>query len=119
MKCNIQYAVMLFVLSALAGCASSGVVENASPIATNTPVSLDFALVKTSSSLSNSETEIHLLNEMIVMGLREKQMFGEVAGKPADGGASSGIMVNADIKGIKPVSKKARVWLDGREFQCK
>jgi Domain of unknown function (DUF4410) len=84
-------------------------IKNATPISTNAPVSLDFVLVETSSSLSDLETERHLLNELIVTGLNEKQIFGNVSGKKADV-SGNGLRVNVEIKDIKKVSDQARVW---------
>ena len=51
-KCRIQCGAILFVLLILTGCASSGLVQHASPIATGTPVSIDFAQVETSSTIA-------------------------------------------------------------------
>jgi hypothetical protein len=87
------------------------VVKNASPVSTSTPVPLDFVLVETSTSLDNLETEKQLLNDMIITGLRETQVFGSVSGDKADAGSGGGIKVYADIKEIKKVSRSARVWV--------
>ncbi len=110
MKGILKYATILVLLANLAGCASSGVVRNASPIATATPVPLDFVLVQTSSSLAGLETEKHQLNEMIITGLRETEIFGSVSTNMADAGPAGGIKVTADIKEITKVSNDARVW---------
>ena len=110
-KCIINDAAILFLLLTLVGCTSSGVVKNASPVSTSTPVPLDFVLVETSTSLDNLETEKQLLNDMIITGLRETQVFGSVSGDKADAGSGGGIKVYADIKEIKKVSRSARVWV--------
>jgi len=100
-----------FLLITLAGCASSGVVKNASPISTGMPVSLDFILVETSSSVVDSEAERSLLNDQIVTGLRETQLFDNVSGNSADTGSGNGMKVSLDIKKIKKVSDTARIWV--------
>src|SRR5277367_2313942 len=110
MKCMLKYAAIVFVLLNIFGCASAGAVKKASPVSTSTPVSLDFVLVETSSSLGDLEAEKRLLSDMIITGLRETQVFGSVAGNKADINSGSGMKVYADIKEIKQVSDSARVW---------
>ena len=106
----LRSAIILFVLSTLAGCASSGGIQHASQIATGTPVSVDFALVETSSALGGLGTEEHLLETLIVSGLRGRDVFEEVGGDPAAAGASSGIMIKVVVKEIKQVSQSEREW---------
>src|SRR5258706_14260 len=111
MKCVLNVAAMLLILSNLLGCASpSGAVRNASPISTGTPVSLDNVFVETSSSVGDGETERRLLNELIISGLKETEIFGNVSGKLADVGSGSGLKVRVEIREIKKVSESARVW---------
>ena len=111
MKCAFNLAAILFVLLNLVGCASpSGVVKNDSPVLTNKLVSMDFIFVEPTSSLVGLETEKHLLGDLIVSGLREKQWFDNVSGNKADGNSGSGIKVTADIKEINKVSDNARIW---------
>jgi hypothetical protein len=108
MQRTLKFGAILLVLLTLVGCASSGVVRNASPI--NKPVSLDFALVQTSSSLGGLEHEKRLLNDSIISGLRETGYFGSVSDdKTAASGG--GIQIKADIKEIKRVSDTARLWV--------
>src|ERR1022692_3809309 len=92
------------------GCASSGVIQHAGPVATSTPVSIDFALVETSSALGDLETEKHLLNALIVSDLRGHNIFEEVVGDPAAAGAGSGVKIKVDIKEIKNISHSERQW---------
>ena len=106
----LKYAAILSVLLTFDGCASSGVVKNASPVSTSMPVSLDFVLVETSGSLDNLETDRRLLNDVIITGLRETQMFGSVSGNKADANSGGGIKVNVDIKKVSKVSNSARAW---------
>jgi hypothetical protein len=74
MKCGFNLAAILFVLLNLVGCASpSGVVKNDSPVLISKLVSMDFIFVESTSSLGDLETEKHLLGDLIVSGLREKQ----------------------------------------------
>jgi hypothetical protein len=101
---------MLFLLLALTGCASSGVIKRASPISTSVPISVDFALVKTSSALVNLETEIQMLNDLIISGLRGRQVFGDVDGDPAAAGSSGGIKIEIKILEIKKISRSERQW---------
>jgi hypothetical protein len=111
MKCGFNLAAILFVLLNLAGCASSsGVVKNASPVMIGKLVSLDFVFVKTTSSAGDLKTEKHLLGDLIVSGLREKQVFASVSGNQADINSAGGISVAADIKEINKVSDNARLW---------
>ena len=111
MKCIFNLAAILFVLLNLVGCASpSGVVKNDSPVLISKLVSLDFIFVESTSSLGDLETEKHLLGDLIVSGLKEKQWFMSVSGNKADVNSGSGIKVAADIKEINKVSDNARSW---------
>jgi hypothetical protein len=106
----LQSAAILFVLSALVGCASSGGIQHAGPIAVRTPVSIDFARVETSSALGDLEAEKHLLNELVISDLRARDVFGDVDGNVPATGASSGIDIKIDIKEIKKISRSEREW---------
>jgi len=86
----ITFAELLFIASSLLGCASSGVVKNATPILTSKPVSLDFVFVQTSSSLNNLDPEKAVLNQSIITGLKQKEIFGVVSGKWEDASAVRG-----------------------------
>lgn len=111
MKCAFNLAAILFVLLNLVGCASpSGVVKNDSPVLISKLVSLDFIFVESTSSLGDLETEKHLLGDLIVSGLKEKQWFTSVSGNKAGVNSGSGIKVAADIKEINKVSDNARSW---------
>ncbi len=114
MKFIFNFAVTLIFLLNLAGCASSsGVVRNASPIATGRPVSLDFVLVETSSSLVNLEPEKNALNDSIISCLQQSQIFGVVSASNIVVSQGSGLKVSADIKEIHKVSDDARLWIGG------
>ena len=111
MKCVFNLAAILFVLLNLVGCASpSGVVKNDSSVLISKLVSLDFIFVESTSSLGDLETEKHLLGDLIVSGLKEKQWFTSVSGNKADVNSGSGIKVAADIKEINKVSDNVRLW---------
>jgi Domain of unknown function (DUF4410) len=110
MKYAFQFTAILAGLLTLAGCASTGVVRNASPVSTSLPVSLDLVLVETTSSLKSPGTARRLLDEAIISGLRETHLFGMVGGNPADLNSGHGIKVRADIQEIKMVSRSARAW---------
>jgi len=111
MKSVFNLAAILFVLLNLVGCASpSGVVKNDSPVLLSKLVSMDSIFVETASSLGDLETEKHLLGDLIISGLREKQYFTSVSGNKADVNSGSGIKVAADIKEINKVSDNARLW---------
>src|ERR1039458_6076279 len=108
MKYLFNLAAILFVLLNIVGCASpSGVVKNDSLVLTNKLVSVDFIFVESTSSLGDLETEKHLLGDLIVSGLREKQWFTNVSGNKADGNSGSGIKVAADIKEIHKLDRKS------------
>jgi Domain of unknown function (DUF4410) len=109
-KCRIQSGAILLVLLSLTGCASTGLIQHASPIATGTPVSIDFALVETSSTPGNLEAEHRLLNELIVSDLRASGVFSEVDGGPASIGASNGIKIKVVIREINKISQGQREW---------
>ena len=110
MKRALDFTALLFVLLGLLGCASSGRVRNATPILTSQPVSLDFVLVETSSSLNDLESEKRFLRESIITGLNERQIFGTVSGRKADVASGNGLKLKAEIREIKKVSDEARVW---------
>jgi hypothetical protein len=106
----LQGAAILIGLSALIGCVSSGGIQHASPIAIHTPVSIDFARVETSSALGDLEAEKHLLNELVISGLRGRYVFGDVDGNMPAAGATNGMNIKIDIKKIKKISSGEREW---------
>ena len=110
MKFIIQFTALPLVLLTLAGCASSGMVQHASPITAQKPFDLDVILVKTSSSLEGAEEEKTMLKDALVSGLRDTQMFKEVSEDKAEIGPGSGIKIDAGITAIKKVSKTKRLW---------
>ena len=119
-KLALKFATTTFILLLFTGCASSsGTVMNASPIATSKPVSFDFVLVETSSSLADSADEKRLLNDSVITGLRETAFFGSVSGVRADTNSTGGTRVSADIREIKKVSDNARVWMGGLAGQAR
>ena len=103
----------------LAGCASSGVISHASAVATSRPVSLDFIVVETSSSLPDAAAEERLLNDKLITGLRDSHFFGTVAGNKADTNSGSGMTVKADLQEIKRVSPDARTWFGALAGQAR
>jgi hypothetical protein len=106
---SVIFIVWLLMVLNLAGCVSSGSVHNASPI-TAKPFDLDLILVKCTSSLKDLAVESQVLNDKTVSGLRDSQMFKEVAANQADLGVGSGITINAQIVEIIKVSKNKRLW---------
>jgi hypothetical protein len=114
MRCALTFAAALLGLLTFAGCStSSGVVRRASPISNSKPVSLDFVLVETSSSLSDVESERRQLNSLIITGLKESGFFLRVSGNKADENTGSGIKLSAEIEEIQKVSDNARLWVGG------
>jgi Domain of unknown function (DUF4410) len=107
----VRFIIPAYLLIILVGCASSGVIKNASPVSTSTPVSHDFVVVETSSSLSDAETQRRLLNALIISGLKETQKFGHVNGNKIAVSLGSGMKVNVNIKEINKVSDSARAWV--------
>jgi hypothetical protein len=110
-KGALQFSAALLVLLTLAGCASSGAVRNASPVATNQPVLFDYIWVETSSSPGGFESEKHSLKDSIITGLKVTGFFDGVSGNPPDAGSNGWIKIGADIKKIQQVSDKSRFWL--------
>jgi hypothetical protein len=109
-KSYVQCAAIVIALSALVGCASSGGIQHAGPIAIHTPVSIDFARVKTSSAIGDLEPEKHSLNELVISGLRARDVFGDVEGDELAAGGSGGMDIKIDIKEIKKISPGEREW---------
>ena len=110
MKGVFKQGVILLVLLTLAGCASSGAIKQATPISTSVPVSVDFALIQTSTALAGLETETNLLNDLVISGLRGRGVFGDVDGNLAAAGSSGGIKVEIKILEIKTISHDEREW---------
>ena len=106
-------------LLAVAGCASTDAVKNATPVATHAPVSVDFVLVETSSSLTNLAMAQQLLQSKLITGLRATELFGTVSGDPTDTNATSGIKISARVHEVKAVSLGARVWFGGLAGQAR
>ncbi len=106
----ISHGLILLVLLTLTGCASNGLIKNATPVTTSTPVSIDFALIETSTALGGLENETHLLNDQVISGLREREVFGDVDEDPARAGSSGGIKVEIIILQIKTISRDERDW---------
>ena len=114
MQYILKFTTVLFVLLILVGCASSsGTVKNASPVAISKPVSLDFILVETSSSLGELKTEKRQVNDAIISGLNETGLFAQVSGNQTDAADANGIKVKASITAIREVSDDARSWVGG------
>ena len=112
MQSVIKLTVALLTLLTLVGCASSsGVVKNASPLATGRPVSLDFILVETTSSMDGLKPEQHRINDAIISGLNETELFKSVSADKADASSDQGIKVKANIVEIRKVSDDARSWV--------
>lgn len=112
MKCALKIAATFLVLLTLAGCASSsGVVRNASALSINNPVSLDFVSVETSSSLGGLDSEKRLLDDSVILGLKETGFFGSVGGNAAETNAGSGITIKVEITEIQKISDTARLWM--------
>ncbi len=110
MKNIIESTLLPLVLFLWVGCASSGLVRNASPITAKKPFDLELILVKTSSSSGDLEAEKTMLMDALVSDLRDTQLFHQVSATQAELGSGSGIAVNAEIMAIKKVSKGARLW---------
>jgi hypothetical protein len=94
----------------LAGCASSGWVQHASPLICTRPFDLDLILVKTASSSTNLDAEKQVLNDAIASGLRDTHLFKNVSDNRADLGPGSGVIIEADITNIRKLSKNKRLW---------
>ena len=110
-KHSKSIAAFLVVLLNLAGCASTGGIRHASPIVTGSPVSIDFALVETVAGTGDLEAENHLLKQLIISGLRGRNVFGDVDGTSAAAASEgSGIKIKVDIKEIKKISRGERDW---------
>jgi hypothetical protein len=109
-KVVFREGAVLLLLLALAGCASSGMIKLVTPISTSVPVSVDFALIQTSTALAGLEAETNLLNDLVISGLRGRGVFGDVDGNPAATGSSGGIKVAIKILEIKTISHDERAW---------
>lgn len=111
MKFKFRMAAIQFVLLTLAGCAApSGLVKNVSPVSLDKSVSLDFVKVETTSASGDLAAEKQLLNDLLVSGLRNTQLFTTVSGNKADAHSGGGIKITADIRDIHKVSDEARSW---------
>ncbi len=110
MKYVFQWMLVMSGLAALTGCAPSGRIESAGPITLRKPLALDVVWVETSSSIGGLETEKSKLNDRIVSGLRERQLFTSVSGNKAEVNPGSGIKVTAEIKQIRKISDNTRLW---------
>jgi hypothetical protein len=106
----IKLTTLLLALLSIAGCASSGWVHNVSPITAQKPFDLDLILVKTTSSLEGLKVEKQMLNDRIVSGLRETGLFKNVSANKDELGTGNGIIIIAEIKAIRKVSKDKRLW---------
>jgi hypothetical protein len=109
-KCVFTQGAILLLLLALAGCASSGAIRQATPITTGVRVSVDFALIQTSTALAGLETETNLLNDLVISGLRGSGVFGDVDGDPAAAGSSGGVKVAIKILEVKTITHDERSW---------
>ena len=112
MRHVLKLTTVLFALLTFVGCASSsGVVKNASPMVTGKPVSLDFILVETTSSIDGLKPEQHRVNDAIISGLNETELFKSVSADKADASSDQGVKVKANIVEIRKVSDDARSWV--------
>jgi len=108
---NIGRLFTAILMLMIAGCASSGVVKNITPISTAVFIVLDTALVETSSLVTDTSDAASLLNAMIISGLQESGKFGHVNGNIADASSSSGIKIQAEITDVFEVSDTGRILL--------
>ena len=112
-------ALLSVLLQLVGGCASSPeAVKLPSPVVTGKPTSLDFILVTTNSSSAGWAAETILLNDTVISGLRETQLFTGVSGNRADGGANGGIKVVVQLQQVEAVSDNSRDWFGGLAGQA-
>ncbi len=110
MNCVFKWLLVMTGLATLIGCASSGMIKSAGPITLRKPFALDVVWVETSSSIGGLETEKRQLNDLIISGLKERQLFTNVSGNKAEVSPGSGIKVTAEIKEIRKISDNTRLW---------
>ena len=116
MKYRIAIFFPIFVLLALAGCATSPHGANLpAPVKSDRLASLDFnfILVNTTCSSPDLEADTSLLKDSILSGLRETGLFPDVGDMATNGLAGGGIKIVASIKQITKVSDHSRVWFGG------
>src|SRR3954465_15362776 len=100
----LRHVVACLLLVILVGCASSGVVRNSSPMASNAVLSRDFVLLQTSTSVPNTDDKKHLLDALIISGLQQAQKFGRVSGNANLGNPGAGMKVDVVITKVYKVS---------------
>lgn len=110
MKYVFKWMLVMTGLATLIGCASSGMIKSAGPITLRKPFELDVVWVETSSSIGGLDTEQRQLNDLIISGLKERQLFTSVSGNKAEVSPGSGIKVTAEIKEIRKISDNTRLW---------
>ena len=97
-------------MTVFSGCITpaTGVVKNESRISIGNPIDHNLALVETSSSITNANDEIKLMDAMVISGLQVAQKFGRVSGNIDAPNLSSGIKIYVDIKELYGVSNSER-----------
>lgn len=83
------------------------------PVQYGPPTSLDFILVSTTNTLPEAETETIRLQNRMLSGLRETELFNEVELTNTNPVATNGIQIQATIKQMTPVSEESRQWFGG------
>ena len=106
-----RFAVFLFLLLVVAGCAApSSSVDNTSPVSISPTLALNYIQVQTTSSLAGLTTEKNSLSDAVISGLNDTGLFQVVSTEVPTNSPVNGIKVSADIANIKKVSDDARVW---------
>jgi hypothetical protein len=113
------FFLVLWIAAGLTGCANSaGRIAAAHPGVINQPGSMEHILVATSSHLAAMDREKKVLNDSVISGLRETELFPEVT-ETGTNHIEAGIKVESDITQIKKVTDNARLWFGGLAGQAR
>ena len=113
------FFLVLWIAAGLTGCANSAGRITARPPGRDQPARLDGTLlVATSSHLEAMDREKKVLNDSVISGLRETELFPEVT-ETGTNHIEAGIKVESDITQIKKVTDNARLWFGGLAGQAR
>jgi hypothetical protein len=111
----MKTTVAIFLALLLAGCATSSPppVQLMTPVVSGQPASMNFVLVTTTNTLPDLQAETGQLQDAILSGLRETELFNEVETTNSNQTPTAGIRIAAFIKQITKVSDNSRQWFGG------
>lgn len=106
--------VILFLATMISSCASTGTVKTAQPLSGKLSTSAFKSVeIQTSTLIADSEKEQDQLETLIMMRLREADLFEKVSPQGNSLAGQNNLQLKATIAGLNRISPRTRVLLGG------